>query len=181
MKISAYIAVSLDGFIARDDHSIDWLPKPDLNSNEDYGFDDFFSSVDALVMGRNTYEIVVNSGYQWPYKEKKVFVLTNRNIEIADNIKEYVFSISGTPNEIINNLQQNNIQHIYIDGGKVIQSFLKLNLINEITITQIPILLGSGIPLFSKLNNDIYLSVISSKLYKNDLIKNHYQINYSNK
>lgn len=174
MKASVFVATSLDGFIARENGDVDWLGETPENE-EDYGFADFFASVDALVMGRNTFELA-RSFSDWPYGTKPVFVLTSRSLEIADDLARYVTPLSGFPVEIVNDLADNGIEHIYVDGGKTIQSFLGAGLIQHINITRIPILIGRGIPLFGPLEQDIRLRHIATRVYSNGFAQSEYEI-----
>ena len=175
MKTSIYIAVSLDGFIAREDSGLDWLPSPSESTGEDYGFKAFFDSIDALVMGRNTFELVLSFG-SWPYGDKPVVILTSRNIEIPDNLAKTVITMSGNPNEIIKKLSEQGYEHLYIDGGKTIQGFLENGLVDELTISRIPVLIGSGIPLFGQINKDIQLDHIETQVFGNGIVQSKYRV-----
>jgi len=174
MKASVFVATSLDGFIARENGDVDWLGETSEN-DEDYGFANFFGSVDALVIGRNTFELA-RSFRDWPYGTKSVFVLTSRSLEIPDDLALYVESVSGLPEEIVDLLSRNGIKHIYVDGGKTIQSFLRAGLIQHINITHIPILLGQGVSLFGPLEQDIRLLHIETKVYPNGFVQSEYEI-----
>jgi len=181
MKVSVYIATTVDGFIARPNGDLDWLPgsdgvvDPEL-SDEDFGYSEFMGSVDVLVMGRNTYELVISSG-QWPYGNTKVIVLSSTLKKLSDIAPNTASLKSCTPNELYKELQKSESSHLYIDGGKTIQGFLRANLVNEITITKVPVLIGEGIPLFSKLNKDIKLSHLKTVSYKNGFVQSKYQVN----
>lgn len=176
MKTSVFIAASVDGYIARKDGSIDWLENPDYAlSGEDYGYREFFDSVDALVMGRNTFETVLHFN-PWPYANKPVFVLSSREIIIPEAIKSTVSPMNATPEEVIRILKQRSLSHLYIDGGITIQRFLRDSLINEMIITRIPVLLGCGIPLFGPLQHDIHLRHINTRHYKNGFVQTRYEI-----
>lgn len=176
-KCSVFIATSLDGFIAREDGGIDWLPTPDTESDggEDYGYNDFISSIDALVMGRNTYELVLTFD-KWYYGDLPVFVLTTRGVEIPDRISKTVSQLSGEPQEIVQLLAEKRYHNLYIDGGKTIQRFLNAGLIDEMTITTIPVLIGTGIPLFGPTNQDIPLELVESRSLNNQLIQTRYKV-----
>ena len=180
LKVSVYIATSVDGFIARPDGGLDWLPGSDgvidpAMMGEDFGFSAFMDSVDVLAMGRNTYELVISSG-QWPYGNTRVIVLSNTLKTLADFIPNSAELKSCPPHELYKELQNSGFSHLYIDGGKTIQSFLCANLINEITITKVPVLIGEGIPLFSKLTSDIKLSHLQTISYKNGFVQSKYEI-----
>lgn len=176
IKCSVFIATSLDGFIARTNGDIQWLvniPPPD--PNEDYGFQDFFNSIDALVTGRKTYEAVL--GFEeWPYIGKKVIVLSHGLPHIPEKLVGQVEILSGSPKEVLNQLEKTGTKHLYIDGGKTIQGFLEAGLIDEMTITIIPILLGEGIPLFGPLSSDILLELQDSQRFSNGFVQNRYKV-----
>ena len=172
-KNKVFIATSLDGYIADKDGGIDWLhaiPNPD---NIDMGYHAFTSHIDALVMGRSTFETVCGFDIDWPYK-KPVFVLSNSMSSIPDEYKDYARLVKGTLNEILENLHQNGFIRLYIDGGKTIQSFLKEDLIDEMIITIIPTLLGGGIPLFGELANPLDFECVESKIYLGKIVQNHF-------
>jgi dihydrofolate reductase len=176
MRVSVFIATSLDGFIAREDGGIDWLPSDESFDGEDHGYQEFIDSVDALVMGRNTYELVQSFGIDWPYGEKPVFVLTTRPLEIPENIADSVSVLSGSPAEIVQRLEEQGYQHLYVDGGATIQGFLREGLIQTLIITRIPVLLGGGIPLFGAIPHDIRLRHIETRQFDNGLVQSKYEI-----
>jgi dihydrofolate reductase len=175
MKISVYIATSVDGFIAREDGSIDWLPTGENEAGEDYGYKDFMDSVDALVMGRNTYDMVLSFG-SWPYGEKPVVVLCSNPIEIPEAIANTVTGLSGTPSIVVQRLKEKGYKHLYIDGGKTIQGFMKAGLIQNLIITKIPILIGSGISLFGELPHDFRLHHLDTIQFDNGIVQSKYEI-----
>lgn len=176
MKISVYIAASLDGFIARENGDLDWLSTPEITeSGDDFGFEEFMDSVDAIVMGRNTFDFVAASE-QWFYGDKTFFVLTSREVQIPASFPGSIETYNGSPADLVDLLAGRGANHIYLDGGKTIQSFLKAGLIQQITITRIPILLGRGIPLFGHLENDLKLHHLETKTYPNGLVQNKYEV-----
>jgi len=173
-----FIACSLDGFIADKDGGIDWLhsiPNPEQN---DMGYADFMQGVDALVMARNTYETVCGFDIPWPY-EKPVFVLSNSLKEVPNTLEEKVKIVSGPLPQEIEGINQQGYRRLYIDGGKTIQSFLKADLIDAMTITTIPLLLGSGIPLFSDLPKPLLFDCLSSKVFLGKIAQSFYVRNRS--
>lgn len=176
-KCSVFIATSLDGFIAREDGGIDWLPTPDTDSEggEDYGYNDFIKTIDAMVMGRNTYELVLTFD-EWYYGDMPVFVLTNRGVEIPERLNKTVSQMSGKPQEIVEELAEKGYHNLYVDGGKTIQGFLNAGLIDDMTITTIPVLIGTGIPLFGPTNQDIQLKLMESRSFDNQLIQTRYTV-----
>ena len=173
MKISVYIATSLDGFIARKDGSLDWLP-PGSEGNEDYGYAEFTSTVDHIVMGRNSFEKVLTFG-EWPY-DKKVIVLTSRDLTLPPELAGKVEPLHLSPRELAHEMDIRGAKGIYLDGGITIQKFLHEGLVNELTITTIPILIGEGLPLFGTVGKDIKLELIRSQSFKNGLVQNKYKI-----
>ncbi len=171
--IYVYIAASIDGYIADTEGGIDWLheqPNPELS---DYGYSEFMNNIDALVMGRNTFEKVQSFG-EWPY-QKKVFVLSNVLKEIPEELVGKIEIIGGSPKEIITRLNIAGYKNLYIDGGKTIQEFLQLDLIDELIITRIPILLGKGIPLFGELTEPQRFTHKYTKVYDGALVKSHFE------
>jgi dihydrofolate reductase len=187
MKGSVYIATSLDGFIARENGALDWLPgsgegesgegegDEGESGDEDYGYYEFMESVDVLVMGRKTYEMVLSFG-QWPYGDKRVVVLSSKQLQIPDDLAGTVESSSSSPTDLAQQLEESGAKHLYIDGGKTIQGFLNADLIQELIITTIPILIGSGIPLFGPLTGDRKLRHIETRSFKNGFVQSKYQV-----
>ena len=143
MKASVFVGTSLDGFIARTDGALDFLPP---GGGEPHGYDEFMATVDALVIGRNTFETVLSFD-SWPYGTKPVFVLSTRALRPAPP-GALVEQMSGPPAEIVSLLSARGIRHIYVDGGVTIQRFLQAGLIQRLVVTRVPVLIGSGIPLF---------------------------------
>ncbi|MGD8171243.1 dihydrofolate reductase family protein [Vibrio sp. TRT 21S02] len=173
MKNIVYIAISLDGYIAGENNQMDWLhdvPNPD---GSDFGFADFMDTVDALIMGRNTFEMVLSFGVAWPYN-KPVFVLTNTLKTVPEGYEDKVFLINGELKTVVDRLNQQGYQSLYIDGGKTVQSFLKEDLIDEMIITTIPTILGKGIPLFSELAAPLKFKHVHAERLADHLVKNHY-------
>jgi dihydrofolate reductase len=167
-----YIAVSLDGFIATSEGGLDWLDEIPNSENSDYGFAEFMNKIDALVMGRKTFEKVSTFGV-WPY-DKPVFVASKSMISIPENLKGKAKTITGNPKMIVEQLKELGYQNLYIDGGVTIQGFLEEDLIDEMIITRVPILLGDGIPLFGKLTQRLYFSHKKTESLNEDLTKSHY-------
>jgi dihydrofolate reductase len=171
VEASVFIGVSLDGFIARTDGALDWLPP---GGGEPHGYDEFMATVDALVIGRNTFETVLTFG-SWPYGEKPVFVLSSRPIPPAP-VGAVVERMSGSPSEIVSQLAARGIGHIYVDGGITIQRFLRAGLIQRLIITRIPVLIGAGIPLFGATERDIALKHIATRQYASGLVQSEYEV-----
>jgi dihydrofolate reductase len=177
MTISVFIGASLDGFIARPNGSFDFLPE---GGGEPHGYNEFMATIDALVIGRNTFETVLLMK-PWPYGNKRVVVLTTRPIDFSKVVegkaeKSKVEKMAGSPAEIVAQLAATGAHHLYIDGGITIQRFLRAGLIQRLIITRVPVLIGEGIPLFSTLPHDIHLRHISTKSYPSGLVSSEYQI-----
>lgn len=172
MSNFVYIATSLDGYIATIDGDIKWLSEIPNPSNTDYGFYDFLGRVDAIVMGRNTFEKVLTFS-EWPYT-KEVFVLTTKDIQIPEKLNSKVRALKGTPKEVSDKLTQMGYKNLYIDGGNTIRRFLSANLIDEIVISQVPIILGDGIHLFAKTDIRLNLKHFNTTVYDNGIVKSHY-------
>ena len=168
-----YIAASLDGYIASENGGLDWLMNIPNPGNSDFGFNDFMNSIDGIVMGRNTFEQVLSFG-KWPYT-KNVFVLSNTLKEIPKELSDKAEIINGDITEIILNLNRRGFKNLYIDGGKTIQSFLQMDLIDEMIITRVPVLLGSGIPLFGSLDTSISFRVVKTEKLNEYLLKNYFK------
>ncbi len=176
IRFSVFIATSLDGFIARKNGNLDWLPGSDgTASGEDHGYQEFLASVDTLVMGRNTYELVLTFG-EWPYRGKKVVVLSRRFPKSPTRLAEGVEGTSTSPAELAPQLEASGSTHVYVDGGKTIQCFLQADLIDEMTITRVPVLIGEGIPLFGPLVRDIKLHHESTKTFVSGLVQSRYKV-----
>ncbi|MHA1904232.1 MAG: dihydrofolate reductase family protein [Candidatus Thorarchaeota archaeon] len=168
-----YMATSLDGFIATSDGGLDWLdeiPNPEKN---DFGYAEFMSGIDAIVMGRKTFEKVLTFG-SWPYV-KPVYVLSKRKVNVPKELENKVEIITGNPKKLVDKLKELGHQNLYIDGGITIQGFLEEDLIDEMIITRIPVLLGNGIPLFGKLTQRLYFSHERTEILNETLVKSHYK------
>ncbi len=176
-KSSVFIATSLDGFIARPDGNIDWLNQANtvVPDGEDCGYGDFFKAVDVLVMGRNTFEKVLAFN-PWPYGDKRVIVLSRRGVVVPEELRKTVSTSAEAVELLVKRLFFEGARCLYIDGGQTIQSFLKAGLISEITITVIPILLGTGKPLFGPLETDIKLKHVSTIAYPFGFVQSKYAV-----
>jgi dihydrofolate reductase len=172
MKSKVYIGTSLDGFIARKDGAIDWLIKF-ANNEAVHAYEEFMSRIDAIVIGRGTFEKVLTFP-TWPYK-KKVFVLSTSVKQVPETLKEEVIVLSMNSRELLSYLSGKGYSFIYIDGGKVIQDFLKYDLIDELIISKAPVLIGNGIPLFDYLDTDIPFSHIRTEVQSNGLVRSYYE------
>ena len=176
MKISAYIATSLDGYIARENGALDWLPgSAGASDGEDYGYHEFMDTVDVLLLGRKTYEQVLSFG-QWPYGEKRVIVWSRSAIQIPANLSEMVEYRSSAPAQLVDELANAGVQHLYVDGGKTILSFIQAGLMQQIIITTVPILIGKGICLFGSIDQDIHLRHSKTIPFDNGFVQSWYDV-----
>lgn len=166
-----YIATSLDGFIARSDGSLDWLEKLD-DPGGDHGFENFMNKIDALVMGRKTFETVL-SFHDWPFK-KPVFVLSTTLEELPEKLRGKIEILKGDPKDIVADLNARGFENLYIDGGQTIQRFLSDDLIDEMIITTASVILGDGVPLFNQLDGDIIFKCTKVELINPHLVKHYY-------
>jgi dihydrofolate reductase len=173
MRNFIYVAISLDGYIARENGEIDWLMRIPNPEKSDYGFSDFMENIDAIIMGRKTFETVSNFDIEWPYS-KPVFILSNSIKSVPKQYEDKAEIINGDVNFIVDTLNYKGFKNLYIDGGKTIQSFLKLDLIDEVIITTIPIILGSGIPLFEKMEIEINFELKKTEILSKQLVKSTY-------
>lgn len=172
-KNKVFIATSLDGKIADKNGNIEWLhsiPNPDLI---DMGYGEFMSGIDALVMGRTTFETVCGFEMDWPY-DKPVFVLSNRLTKVPKQFEGKAEIVNGALKEILTKINGKGYNNLYIDGGKTIQSFLNENLIDEMTITIIPYILGGGTPLFTEMSNSLEFKCVESKVYLDKVVQNKF-------
>ena len=173
--VHVYCATSLDGYIARRNGDIDWLPASDSASSEDFGYADFIASIDTLVMGRKSFEKVLSFG-NWPYEELRVIVLSSTNSSVPNGLENKVEFADQSPTELIARLANEGSDNIYLDGGETIQRFLKTGLVDSITITRIPVLIGSGISLFGDSDADIQLTLTKSRAFSNGLVQDSYLV-----
>ena len=172
-----FIATSLDGFIAREDGKLDWLENHGpADPGEDYGYKKFIDQIDGLIMGRGSFETVVEFE-PWPY-DKPVVVLSHSLSadDIPQHLREKVRIFADTPREIMQKMAKEGWQRAYIDGGKIIQSFLRAGLIDELIITRVPVLLGQGISLFGELPSDILLEHIDTQSFSSGLVQSKYKV-----
>ncbi len=176
-RCSVFIATSLDGFIARCDGSIDWLNEANkaVSPGEDCGYSEFIADVDALVMGRNTFEQVLTFD-SWPYGSSPVVVMSRRGISLPPHLPPSVSVSNETPAALVARLSEQGAKKLYVDGGQTIQSFLAAGLIDDINITTIPVLLGSGKPLFGPLPADIRLAHKSTTAFGFGFVQNEYLV-----
>jgi dihydrofolate reductase len=172
MTISVFVGTSLDGFIARPNGDFDFLP---AGGGEPHGYDEFIASVDAIVMGRKTYETALTFG-AWPYGAKRVVVLSRRPVDLTAAASGVVEQMAGPPAEIVARLAASGARHLYVDGGNTIQGFLRAGLIQRLIITRVPVLIGEGIPLFGALARDVRLRHVATRHYPSGLVQSEYRI-----
>jgi dihydrofolate reductase len=170
MKASVFCGTSVDGFIARKDGRLDFLPE----EPEPHGYEEFIATVDAIVMGRHTYETVLGFGGEWPFK-KPVFVLSSRELAPVPEGAN-VEHLSGDPEDIAAELEARGIANVYVDGGITIQRFLRAGLIERLIVTRVPVLIGEGIPLFGSVPNDVVLEHVKTRHYPSGLVQTEYKI-----
>lgn len=169
------MAMTLDGFVARADHTLDWLDKQPAG-DEDHGFAEFQDSVDAIVMGSGSYRTVRGFG-TWPYA-KPVVVLSRSMTpdDIPEELNSKVEVSSLNPSELMESLNERGFNRVYVDGGAIIRSFLKAELVHDMRITMVPILIGNGIRIFGDTEGDIDLELISVKSFPSGLVDMDYKL-----
>ena len=172
MIASVFVGTSLDGYIARPNGTFDFLP-PD--GGEPHGYDEFIATVDTIVMGRNTFDTVLGLG-PWPYRDKRVVILSNRPMDDSALREGVVEQMAGPPEQIVAQLARSGAQHLYVDGGITIQQFLRAGLIQRLIITRVPVLIGEGIPLFGSLPHDVRLRHVSTRSYPSGLVSSEYHV-----
>ncbi len=172
MKGSVFVGISVDGFMARVNGGLDFLPE---DGGEPHGYDEFIASVDTIVIGRNTYETVLGFG-EWAYGKKRVVVLSSKKLDLSVVKDGVVEQMSGEPAEIVEKLAASGAQHAYVDGGITVQRFLRAGLIQRMTITRVPVLIGEGIPLFGALPADVRLRHVRTQAYASGLVQSEYEV-----
>ncbi len=171
MHTSVFVGMSLEGFIARPDGRFDFLQSAEAGS---HGYEEFMATVDALLIGRGTYEVVLSLG-GWFYGTKPVFVLSSKPLPTAPK-KAVVERMSGEPHEIVKQLEKRGLKHVYVDGGLTVQQFLEAGLIDRLIINRVPVLIGSGIPLFGPLTRDVRVKHIATRTLKGGGVQSEYHI-----
>jgi dihydrofolate reductase len=174
MSVSVFVGASVDGFIARVNGELDFLP---AGGGEPHGYEEFMASVDALVIGRNTFETVLGFA-EWPYGDKRTVVLSSKPVDLALVLARggVVEQMGGRPAEIVAKLAASGAHHLYVDGGITIQRFLRAGLVQRLIITRVPVLIGEGIPLFGNLPHDVRLRHVATQHYASGLVKSEYEI-----
>jgi dihydrofolate reductase len=171
MKLSVFVGTSLDGFIARLNGQYDFLPP---GGGEPHGYAEFIASVDTILIGRNTFEVVLKLP-SWPYGDKRVVVLSHRPLQLS-KITGRVEQMSGEPAEIAQRLAASGAEHVYLDGGITVQEFLRAGQIHDLTITRVPVVIGEGIPLFGRVAKDIKLRHVGTRQYNSGMVTSEYEV-----
>jgi dihydrofolate reductase len=171
MKLSVFVGTSLDGFIARLNGQYDFLPP---GGGEPHGYAEFIASVDTILIGRNTFEVVLKLP-SWPYGDKRVVVLSHRPLQLS-KITGRVEQMSGEPAEIAQRLAASGAEHVYVDGGITVQEFLRAGQIHDLTITRVPVVIGEGIPLFGRVAKDIKLRHVGTRQYNSGMVTSEYEV-----
>jgi dihydrofolate reductase len=169
---SIFIGTSVDGFIARKNDDLDFLPE---SGGEPHGYTEFIASVDAIVIGRKTFEKVLTFG-TWAYGKKRVVVLSSRPIDLSVVRGGVVEQMAGAPAEIVSQLAARGVHNLYIDGGITIQRFLRAGMIQRLIITRVPVLIGEGVPLFGALPHDVRLRHVVTRSYPSGLVQSEYEV-----
>lgn len=172
MKVSVFCGVSVDGFLARPDHALDFLRAGEA---EPHGFEEFYESVDVVVIGRKTFEVVLTFG-RWFYGKKPVVVLSSGPLDFSSAKGGVIEQMSGEPADILGQLEPRGFKHVYVDGGITIQRFLAAGLVDSLVITRVPVLIGAGIPLFGPVARDIYLRHVATRSYSGGLVQTEYEV-----
>lgn len=165
--------MSVDGFLARRDDTFDFLLAGEQVPN---GFEEFLASVDVVVMGRRTFEVVLRLGYLATYGKKPMMVLSSRPVDFSSAKGGVVEQMSGEPTEIVKQLKSRGFKHAYIDGGITIQRFLAAGLIDRLVLTRVPVLIGEGVPLFGPVPRDISLRHVATRSYNGGLVQSEYEV-----
>jgi dihydrofolate reductase len=168
--VRVFIACSLDGFIAGPDGDLSWLPTP--GGGGDYGYAEFMAGTDALLVGRATYETVAGFGGAWPYGTRPVFVATTRALAPAEPT---VRAVRGTPRAMLAEVRRTCQGGVYLDGGTLIRQFLAAELVDELTVSVVPTILGAGVPLFAGASRRHALDLVGTRAYDDGLV----QLTYS--
>ena len=173
IQLSVFCGVSVDGFLARRDDTFDFLL---AGEQVPHGFEEFLASIDVVVMGRRTFEVVVKLGHLASYGNKPIMVLSSGPVDFS-SVKGGVFErMSGEPSEIVRQLKWRGFQNAYIDGGITIQRFLAAGLINRLVITRVPVVIGEGVPLFGPVPRDIRLRHVATRSYNSGLVQSEYEV-----
>jgi dihydrofolate reductase len=172
MTVSVFVGASVDGFIARVNGGLDFLS---AGGDEAHGYEEFMAGIDAIVIGRNTFDTVL-AFPEWPYGSRRVVVLSSRPIERPPFADVVVEQMSGEPAAVLARLTESGARQIYLDGGVTIQRFLRAGLVDRLIVTRVPVLIGTGIPLFGALERDVLLRHVATRQYPTGLVQSEYAI-----
>jgi dihydrofolate reductase len=172
MTASVFVGTSVDGFIARRNGDLDFLP---ADGGEPHGYDEFMASVDTIVIGRKTFEAVLTCG-EWPYGDKRVVVLSSHSVDLSAVRGGVVEQMDGPPAEIVAKLTASGSHHLYVDGGITIQRFLQAGAIDRLVVTRVPVLIGDGIPLFGSVPHDVGLRHVLTRSFPSGLVQSEYEV-----
>jgi len=173
VRVVVYIACSLDGFIAERDGGLDWLTGIPNEDGSDYGFGEFMRGVDAVLMGRKTFETVLGFG-EWPYG-KPVFVMSATLTRVPAAAEGKAEIVRGGPRDSLRVLMERGIETVYVDGGRTIQGFLREDLVDTLTVTTAAKILGGGIPLFGEIGRALDFRLVGTERLNDQLVKNRYE------
>ncbi|MFC6237103.1 dihydrofolate reductase family protein [Longivirga aurantiaca] len=168
-RISVFIAHSVDGYIATDDDSLDWLMSAGAEG-EDYGFEAFIADIDVIAMGRGTYDVIKDFP-ELPYGGRPVHVFTSQPLGPRDGFEFY----ARTPTEAVARWEADGVQHVYVDGGQLISQFLDAGLVDDLTLTAVPLLLGSGRPLFPRIATGTALRLVDVQAFPSGMLNRRYE------
>ncbi len=168
---SVFVGTSLDGYLARPDGSLDFLP---AGGGESHGYDEFLATVDTILVGRKTYETVLVFD-AWPYGKKPVFVLSHRSLASPPR-GTVVERLSGDPKKVLSSIASRGLKHVYVDGGVTIQAFLRAGLVQRLVVTRVPVLIGEGVPLFGSLPADVRLRHVATRSFPSGLVQSEYRV-----
>jgi dihydrofolate reductase len=176
-ECAVFDGVSLDGFIARPNGDLDWLMGEGGGDSAEYGYNEFIAGIDAIVMGRKSFEKVLTFD-KWYYGNKRVIVLSHRplDLSVAQTRGGLVEQMAGPPDEIAAKLAASGAMRLYVDGGITIQDFLRAGLIHRLIISRLPVLIGEGIPLFGSLLHDIRLHHIATRTFSGGMVQSEYHV-----
>lgn len=174
-RTSVFVGMSVDGFIARVGGTLDFLDVVEPVDG-DTSFVDFLASVDAMVMGRATFDFVMNAGVDWPYGDRPMLVMTRRPLELPDELAGLVEASDEPPDAMLARLAGKGATHVYVDGGLTVRAFLRAGLIDDLILTRVPVLVGSGISVFGELPGDRRLDLVRSTTFPNGMVQTHYRV-----
>lgn len=175
MRTTVYLGMSLDGFVARPDDGLDFLP--DAPDGDDFGFSAFLATVDAIVMGRRTFDVVLGFGpARWPYGRTRLVVLSRTLVALPDGAPDTVELARGHPAEVLRRLAAEGVDHVYVDGALTARTFLVAGLVDVLNVTHVPVLIGDGIRLWGRLPGDVRLRLLDSRVLAGGLVRSVYAV-----